>query len=475
MNSESNLPLFVDLDGTLIKTDLMFESVLLLIKKNLFYALLIPIWLLKGRANLKNQLAQRVEIPIELLPYNREFLSYLNEQRAAGRSITLISASNQNPVEKINQHLALFDAAIGSSETENLRAEKKLKRIKQINQSNSFAYAGNSSADLPIWSQAEQVLMVNCGDSLVAKLPEKADAITRFDSTSFNLKKLLRTMRPHQWLKNGLIFLPLILSHQLNQADLLLQACLGFASFSLCASSVYFLNDMLDLNSDRQHQSKRFRPFAAGELSLAYGFIGAPLLLLAAFLVALMLPTDFLLVLLLYWLLTSFYSFYLKRLLLADALTLAVLYTLRIIAGSAAIAVVTTFWLLAFSLFLFLGLALVKRFTELSNLQAAGKTSVAGRAYNTANLRMLSIVGGCSSLIAVLVFTFYINAPETTRLYSEPAMLWLICPLLLYLLGRIWALAHAGKLDEDPVLFAITDRQSQIVTLLCGLLIWVSI
>ncbi len=207
-------------------------------------------------------------------------------------------------------------------------------------------------------------------------------------------------------------------------------------------------------------------------MSLAYGFIGVPVLLLAAFLVALLLPIDFLAMLLIYWLLTCFYSFYLKRLFLIDVLTLAVLYTIRIIAGSAAISVVTTFWLIAFSMFLFFGLALVKRFTELSNLKIQGKTSIDGRAYESSNLKMLSIVGGCSSLAAVFVFTVYINAPDTTQLYSAPAMLWLICPLLLFLLGRIWFFAHAGELEEDPILFAITDRMSQVATIMCGVLIW---
>lgn len=452
----------------------MSESLLLLVKQNLLLIALIPFWLLKGRAYLKHQLAQRVDVPVEHLPFNQEFLAYLKQQKQKGRELTLISASNQVAVAKVNEHLALFESAVGSDENINLKSVNKLRCIENLNSESDFAYAGNSRADLPIWSKASHVYMVNCNESLATKLPGKAGVITRFDSPGSGLKKFWEAMRPHQWLKNGLIFLPLILSHQINQPELVLRACIGFVSFCLCASSVYLLNDMLDLNSDRQHQSKHLRPFASGELSLVYGFIGVPALLAAAFLVALALPFDFLMVLLAYWLLTSLYSFYIKRIFLVDVLMLAILYSIRIVAGSAAISVVTTFWLIAFSMFLFFGLALVKRFTELTNLQTQGKTTIDGRAYESSNLKMLSIVGGCSSLVAVLVFTFYINAPDITQLYSSPAMLWLICPLLLFLLGRIWFVAHAGKLDEDPLLFAITDRQSQAVTLLCGLLLWLA-
>ena len=254
-----------------------------------------------------------------------------------------------------------------------------------------------------------------------------------------------------------------------------MQACIAFFSFSLVASSVYLLNDMLDLNNDRQHTSKKLRPFASGDLPLSYGYWGTPLLLALGFIVALPLPAEFIPVLFGYWLLTTLYSLVLKGLFLVDVLTLASLYTWRIIAGSAAISVVTTYYLLAFSFFLFLGLAMVKRYTEFLNLQNQGKTSIEGRGYDVNNLRALSVLGGGSNLIAVAVFAFYINAPATTQLYSNPIVLWAICPLLLYLLWRIWSLARRGELDEDPVLFAITDRRGQFVAALCGLLIWLAI
>ena len=465
--------LYVDLDGTLIKTDLLLESILLLLKDNVFLAFLIPFWLIKGKANLKYQLAKRVQIPVELLPLNPEFYAYLEEEVESGRDIVLISASSQQLVRKVSDHLGLFIDAMGSDEEHNLKSRNKVTRIIQLNPVGGFIYAGNSSQDIPVWMEANEVILVNCNKSLASGLPQ--ESIRQFDHPKSIVRKFWQAMRPHQWLKNALIFLPLILSHQVDQLDLLLQACLAFLSFSLVASSVYLLNDMLDLNSDRQHQSKRLRPLASGDLPLLYGFLGAPILLVLGFVVALLLPAQFISVLLGYWLLTTLYSFLLKGLYLVDVLTLASLYTWRIIAGSAAISVVTTNYLLSFSFFLFLGLAMVKRYTEFLNLQSQGKTSIEGRGYDVNSLQTLSALGGASSLLSVAVFAFYINAPATTQLYSNPIVLWAICPLLVYVLWRIWSLARKGEFDEDPVLFAITDRRSQLAAALCGLLVWLAI
>ena len=474
-NSLSQSTLYVDLDGTVIKTDLLFESILLLLKKNVFLALLIPVWLLKGKANLKHQLSKRVHIPVELLPLNTEFHDYLKEEVERGRNIVLISASSQLPVRQVSDHLGLFIDAMGSDEDHNLKSKNKVTRILQLDPAGGFVYAGNSKADIAVWTEASEVILVNCKRSLAESLQHGSENIRHFDAPQSTLKKFWQAMRPHQWLKNALIFLPLILSHQLNQPNLLLQACVAFLSFSCIASSVYLLNDMLDLNSDRQHQSKSRRPFASGDLSLVYGYLGAPLLLILGFLIALWLPTEFVFVLLTYWLMTTAYSLLLKSLFLIDVLTLASLYTWRIVAGSAAISVVTTYYLLAFSFFLFLGLAMVKRYTEFLNLQNQGKSSIEGRGYGVENLQSLATIGGGSSLIAVAVFAFYINAPATTELYSNPLLLWAICPLQLYLLWRIWTLARRGELDEDPVLFALTDRRSQLTAVLSGLIIWLAI
>ncbi len=474
MATDPQTHLFVDLDGTLIRTDLLFESLLALIRRNPLYLVVIPCWLLRGRAWLKHQLARRAKIDPAGLPYNEEFLAWLGQQRAQGRPMTLISASNQSCASAVAEHVGLFDAAVGSDERNNLKALRKLRRIEELARGEAFAYAGDSRADLPIWAEAQQALLVNCDPSLERRIARRPAEILRFGAPPELPGPMLRAMRPHQWLKNSLLFVPLILSHQLTRLDLLLAAMIGFACFCLCASSVYLLNDMLDLDHDRAHQTKRKRPFAAGELPLAAGFAAAPALLLGAFLVSLLLPADFRLALAVYWLLTCLYSFALKRMFLLDVVALAVLYALRVAAGAAAIAVPATNFLIAFSLCFFLGLAMVKRVTELARLQAGTPDAVGGRAYRKAHAPLLSAIGSLASVMAVIIFAFYINAPATTRLYSAPLMLWLICPLLLALLGRIWRLARAGRLNEDPVLFAVEDRFSQSLVLAAGILLWLA-
>ena len=473
-STDSNVHLFVDLDGTVIRADLLLESLLRLIRRNPLYLAAIPFWLLRGRAWLKRQIARRVDIDPAALPHNREFLAWLRQQRAGGRAMTLISASNQSYASAVADHIGLFDDAVGSDENINLKALRKLRRIEEITEGGDFAYAGDSRADIPIWSKARQVVLVNCAPAIRRRFADRGSDVLNFDSPGAVCRPLLRATRPHQWLKNTLLFVPLILSHQLHQAELLFAAAIGFVGFCFCASSVYLLNDMLDLDSDRAHQTKRARPFAAGDLPLAAGFLAAPALLAGAFLVALSLPPDFRLALLIYWLLTCLYSFALKRIFLIDVATLAVLYALRVGAGAAAIAVPPTSFLLAFSLCLFLGLALVKRVTELVNLPDATTCAPSGRAYRKAHEPLLSIIGAGAGAMTVVVFALYINAPATTGLYGTPLLLWLICPLLTALLGRIWRLARAGRLHEDPVLFAVEDRFSQLIVLLTGVLIWLA-
>ncbi len=471
MAIESDTPLFVDLDGTLIRTDLLFESLLRLIRRNPLCLLLIPLWLLRGRARLKRQLASRVALDPAALPWHTELLAWLREERDRGRRMTLITASDQAHADAVAGHLGLFDAALGSDGSINLKAGAKLRRIREITGGGEFAYAGDSRADLPIWERASQAILVNCPDRVSSRLAKDSGDVLQFGAAGPALPLLLRAMRPHQWLKNTLLFVALILSHRLLEMDSLLAASVGFLVFCLCASSVYLLNDMLDLDADRAHQTKCKRPFAAGELPLAAGMAAAPALLLAAFVVALSLPEDFRLLLLAYWLLTCLYSFALKRAFLLDAITLALLFTLRVAAGAAAIGAPTTGYLIVFSLCFFLGLALVKRVTELVNLPAG---AITGRAYHKHHEGPLSIIGSIASLLAVIVFAFYINAPATTGLYRAPLILWLIVPLLLVLLSRIWLFARSGKLHEDPVLFAVEDRLSQLLVLAAGSLIWLA-
>lgn len=472
--SRSQTVLYVDLDGTLTRSDVSFESLILLLKHNLFYLALLPWWLCRGLAFLKAEIAKRVDVPVQQLPLNREFWQYLQQEKAAGRPLVLISASNQRYVSAVGEQLGIFDAVIGSDETSNLKSARKLARIQQLSNGQAFDYAGNSSADLVVWSHARTAILVNCNPALADKLPADT-AIQTFDCHRDTPRNLLKAMRPHQWLKNCLIFLPLLLAHEFSELRLLLQAGIGFLSFSLCASAVYLINDLVDLNNDRRHASKCRRPFASGKLPLSVGVAAIPLLLLAALMLALLLPAAFTAILLFYFLLTTLYSLSLKKLLFIDVVVLALLYTLRIFAGAAAVAVPASYWLVAFSLCLFLGLAIVKRVAELINRDDGDDGKLGGRAYRPSQVELLSTVGMVANGLAVLVFVLYINAEETRQLYASPMLLWLVSPLLVYLLWRIWSFARGGRLHDDPLLFAVSDHISQAVVLLSAALVWLAI
>jgi 4-hydroxybenzoate polyprenyltransferase len=470
--ADNNSTLYVDLDGTLINTDLLLESFLRLMNKSIFYLLLIPGWLLKGKANLKHQIAERVDLKIDLLPYNAELLTYLTSQKNNGKHLVLISASSNKYVEQVANHVGLFESSMGSSAFENLKGSIKLDKIREISNQEDFEYAGNDHSDLAIWTEAKGAVVVNGSEKLEGEAAKLTKLITTISTKRDKVGLFVKALRPHQWAKNLLLFLPLILSHELINIELSLAAFASFVSFSFCASSVYLLNDLLDLEHDRQHKTKCKRPFASGELPVIVGIVSFPCLLLLSLLIATQLPIEFSAIVACYFIMTMLYSFRLKAIAVVDVLVLACLYTLRIIAGAAAISVIPSFWLLAFSMFLFMSLAIVKRFTELHNLRYTNKTEAAGRGYQAGDLDLLSMLGSASGFMSVLVFALYINAEETRILYGTPQILWFICPLLLYIICRLWLLAHRGELHEDPVVFAISDRSSQFVTLICGLLVW---
>lgn len=273
-------------------------------------------------------------------------------------------------------------------------------------------------------------------------------------------------MRFHQWLKNLLVFLPLLASHRFLEGSAVLHAACAFLLFGACASSVYLINDLLDIGADRLHARKRTRPFAAGEIPLIQGIVIAPMLAVASLVLAFFVSPQFQLVLALYFLMTLSYSLRLKRVVMVDVVLLAGLYTVRIIAGAAAIGSPLSFWLLAFSMFLFLSLAMLKRYIELRSMQALGREGASGRGYNVDDLTLMQSLGSSSGYISVMVLALYINSPESLQLYTHPKMLWLLCPALLYWISRIWVVAHRGAMHDDPVVYAATDRVSQVVILI---------
>jgi len=468
--------LYIDLDGTLIFSDLLIESLLDLLKRQPCLILWLPFWLLGGKAYFKQQVARHCQLRSDLLPYNRALIESLQQEKKAGRRLVLISASNQSLVDQVASTIGLFDAAIGSTGTCNLSGIRKLSHIRELEGEAAFAYAGNAAVDLPIWRAAEQAIAVNCRAGVLRQLHRDHSRVSvRQDSPAGWLQPLIQALRPYQWLKNLLLFLPLLLAYRYPDPALWIQTGLGFICFSLCASAAYLLNDLLDLEADRQHPRKTQRPFAAGTLPALTGLLLSPAMMILALLLAwLALPRLFFLVLLCYLIITLLYSFLLKRLVLVDVIALAVLYTLRIIAGAAAIALIPSFWLLAFSMFAFFSLAVVKRHSELSSLRDIGLEHSIGRGYRAGDLDLLAIFGSTSSFMAVMVFALYINSTEIQSQYATPQVLWLICPLLFYLMSRIWLLAWRGELEDDPLIFALNDRISQLVVLLGVMLLYLA-
>jgi 4-hydroxybenzoate polyprenyltransferase len=457
------LPLCVDLDGTLIRGDLLLESFVLLVKRNPLYLLCIPFWLLGGKAALKFQIARRVTLDAAALPYNAGLIEWLRSQRASGRSLWLVTASNEKLAGSVAEHLGLFDGVLASNERDNLAGKTKAAQLVSRFGERGFDYCGNERRDLAVWERAHGAIVVQGSRWLERQAAQRTELVASFPSTTSPFKALLRELRPHQWAKNTLVFMPLLAAHKAGDIRADLIALLAFAAFSACASSVYVLNDLLDLEADRAHPRKCKRPFASGDLPIATGLVAAPLLLAAAVATSAFLPVRFWLVVGTYYAVTLAYSFVLKGLVLIDALTLAGLYTLRIIAGAAAVSVGLSFWMLLFSVLLFLSLAFVKRFAELESLRRQQRLRAAGRGYRIEDLPVLQSLGAAAGYLSALVLALYVNSPDIQALYRQPKLIWALCILLLYWVSRMWLTAQRGQMHDDPVVYALRDRQSLAV------------
>ncbi|MGC2620921.1 MAG: UbiA family prenyltransferase [Acidobacteriaceae bacterium] len=460
----SRPPLCVDLDGTLVKSDTLMDSLLVLARTRPLELLRFPSWLLRGKAAVKAEVGARVTLDVRHLPYNRALLEFLEAERGEGRKVYLATGADQTLARRIADHLGLFDGVLASDGKTNLTGGNKLEGLRQTFGEAGYDYVGNAGPDVPLLRHAKTAMLANPAPGLRSRLRASGIAVERdFEDRRSRSRSILKAIRLHQWAKNILIFVPLLLAHALSER-LAIQAMVAFFSFSLCASATYIVNDLLDIEADRRHPRKRLRPFAAGDLSVVAGVgISATFLGLGVAWAAMLLPADFLIWLLLYLVTTVSYSLYLKRVVLLDVILLSGLYVVRILAGSAATGVPISPWLGAFALFLFLSLAMVKRFSELQNMRARGQTVTNGRGYLLADIEQLRSFGTSSAFASVIVFSFYIGAQEVTRLYRHPVRLWLITPLMALWLMRVWLLASRGELDEDPVIFAVTDRISLLI------------
>lgn len=461
--------LCVDLDGTLLKSDLLYESLLLLLSKNLFYIALLPIWLLRGKAAFKHEIASRVSIDPGSLPYDERILARLRSTDARPR--VLCTASNIKFAKDISQHLDVFELVLSSTDTLNLSGHRKADALVERFGERGFDYVGNDEVDLRVWSRARRAWVVNAGPGLATRAAKLCEVAERLPPEGSGVRTWIKALRIHQWLKNLLVFVPLLASHRFFDAAAWSSSLIAFLAFSLCASGVYILNDLLDLPSDRRHPRKRLRPFAAGRLPLSQGLLAAVFLAICGFALAALVGPVFVAVLVGYYAMTLAYSLRLKRVVMVDVVLLATLYTMRIIGGAAALNAGLSFWLLAFSMFIFLSLAMLKRYTELAGVLASGQSSASGRGYAVEDLSLIQSLGASSGYIAVMVLALYINSPESVELYARPEVLWLLCPMLLYWISRMWIISHRGRMDDDPIVFAVSDRASQVVILICGVMI----
>ena len=467
-------PLYVDLDGTLVRTDTLHELILKLARRAPWTLLRLPRWLRQGRANLKRQLVNRVRLDAPLLPYNEEVVAFLREEKARGRRVVLATAADEHVARDVSDHLGVFDDVIASNGDQNFKGKQKLAAIRNASGDSDFDYIGDSLADCPIWEAAHTRYAVDPSRAAArwledGRTPERVFPRT---ATRSRARSVLSALRPTQWSKNALLFVPLGTSHQITDAMQVMSVFIAFVAFCLVASAGYVLNDLFDLEADRNHPKKKRRPFASGDLPVATGVVLFGLLVtVGAVVAALFLPPTCAGLLAVYFVLTISYSHYFKQKLLIDVIILAGLHTLRVLAGGEAAGIWVSEWLLAFAMFMFLSLAIAKRYSELQLMKTQDKAAARGRGYRVDELDLVMTMGTTSGFISILVFSLYIKSDEVKLLYPREWALWFACPVLFYWIMRIWFLARRGELPGDPVAFAVRDGHSILAGLALALVI----
>lgn len=476
LSGDNSVPFCIDLDGTLLATDTLYEGYLLLLKQNPLFALLLLVYILFGKARLKAEIAKRVELDVAYLPLNKSFVEHLHELKASGRRLVLATAADRRFAEAVARHLGLFDEVVASDDGRNLSGLAKAEALVRLYGEKGFDYAGNSKSDLSVWRHACRAVVVGPSSGLSLKAVEGvSEVVGQFPSPAGGVSEFIRALRPQQWSKNLLLFLPIIAAHRLEAGGVWMQAAVGFVAFSTLASSLYILNDLVDLPADRRHSEKRTRPFASARLSISSGLAVIPFMAGGAFLIAYGLSINFLIALATYAAASILYSFAIKKIVILDIILLALLYDLRIFAGGVVTETVISFWLLAFSMFLFFSLAAIKRYAELLSMREEGHVSVTDRGYRVSDTEIVGMLGVASGLISVLVLALYINSESVVRIYSHPQLIWLLCPLMLYWIGHMWLTTQRGEMHHDPVVFTLRDRKSIGVGLASAIILAIAI
>lgn len=463
----TDIPLCVDLDGTLVKTDTLIESFAKDVIADPFRAVSRTRLLKRGKASYKQALSESTTLDASTLPYNQQIVDYVRNEKEK-RKIVLVTGADRKIAQSVCDHVELFDEVYASDGETNLTNTNKQALLEKEFGKGGFDYIGNDEDDKVVWSSARKALVVAPKGRFLQEVSSKYSPAKVFVTPKATIRDWLKFARVHQWSKNLLIFVPFFLDHRFSQSADFAIALISFLAFCLLASATYIVNDFLDIESDRQNTTKSVRALASGIISIPQGLLVASALFLCACVLSLFLPYLFVLTLAVYLVMTLLYSFYLKKIVMIDVCTLAALHTLRIIAGTVAIGAIWSFWLLGFSMFLFLSLALAKRVSELENIKAENKANPTSRDYTTSDISTLTSAGISAGFISVLVIALYVNSGKVTRAYAVPEILWLICPLLLYWIGRLWVITSRGMMHEDPIVFALKDRTSIVIMAMIG-------
>jgi len=459
--------LCVDLDGTLVATDTLDECLLCIARRSPRKLLMVPVWLLGGKARFKERVAEAAAADLCSLPYRPSVCEYIKGQTGKVEEVVLATAANWRIAKHVAGDCEFIQNVLASDEDTNLSGERKLAAIREYAAGRPFDYIGDHVKDLSIWRAARNAIVVGNTGRLAAKVAGAENVIQISSGAGSTTRDWLRQLRVHQWSKNVLLVLPLVLAHKLSSAPALVACLFGFIAFCCAASAVYMVNDLIDLPHDRSHPTKSKRPLARGAITIRQALAATMVLVGVAIVLSLaFLPFMFLAMLVGYWAMSFGYSLWLKRLAIVDILMLAGFYVYRILIGAVAIDVVVSVWLLAFSMFFFLSLGVIKRYADLLEAAGTGETERAGRSYSTADLEFLRTLGLACGCVATLVLALYLNSSEVVQLYRRPTCLWLVCPLALYWILRAWLIASHGEMHDDPVIFALRDRASYVVAAL---------
>lgn len=464
MSEDAKIPLCVDLDDTFIRSDMLMETLLIFIKANPLRIFLLPFFLLKGKAGFKHAVFTAIHPDMENIPVNSSLHEYLIEEKKAGRRIILITASPASVATLFKEKYDVFDEAVGSSEDLNLKGPNKAEYLAERFEAGGYDYAGDSFADIPVWKKARKCIYAGKSAEKCKKIARDINFSKEFTSPCGKTwKKVVKQTRVYQWVKNLLIFIPMLTAHEISPGNFK-TVFLAFLAFSFTSSTVYVLNDLMDLDSDRKHLRKRFRPFAAGDLSISSGLL--LLLLLPAIAIGILLyigNTSFMFIILLYFVLTTLYSLRLKRITVLDIILLAVLFTLRLFSGGTVLGLEISLWLLAFSMFIFMSIGILKRYTELLVMAAEKRDNLSGRGYTTEDRFFLLATGTATAFLSVLIFILYLSSEQVRALYARPWLLWMIAPVLIFITMRMWLAATRGQMTDDPIVYLAKDKMSYLL------------